>query len=1157
MPTEKPWEKRFDGAARKAAAQRIWETWHQQTHAVGLLVGFSGVGKSELALALRDGTIAEGRPAVCVEVPEPSADVEGVCKADLVEALRDRGDDRLAERVATETTLAGALRLLLRAGYFVALDEFQRTFRPEQAEPGERFVALVRKLAERPADSGFLLLVSNRDPAPSWTERVRVVQLLPPDEIADAVSIVLGALGAGNAAERFPEARQAEVTRRLGANPRALSFLGHLLRTFPLDDLLGSAEPEPSAPVDRQLVEEIERRLVTKAEVGLGDEVIAFLRDLSVLRVKAPRSLVQDMAGGAAASAGWLRGLVGRYLVSDSRGGYEVHPVVREVEAGRAVVDMPARLAAHRRAGLWYARAFGAALHPSATGHLGVAQQVAEAQYHLLAAGEKAAFQAALTPLRAHVERTYRHVTTDPDSPAERDARIDLLEAALVEPGAWGAEFHLAKLLFRRASGDDLARALVHAERATKAQDDGVPWVLWAKLVRAVRGLDAGVRAAEEATRAVHPNKSLYSVYQVLGANHAALGRVPEALKCLREGYERTTEKFRVRLIEQAIQFAASDSDSTLQSLLEWIRTTGNETEVALAEILLLQRKDRWREAAVRARQGRGLKPHNLHLALAEAMAWLGAADASEAQAALDSFPIRWRYEVRDANAWLAALVALLRGDAQRASYLLGCYLGELASTQIRRRLLYEWDTRVATLGEANPALNFPILPPTVTGLDRIVIRPQHGPPVLPERLTMPDPVTRPEEKRRASAAPAPLRVLAVATEWSSKHGGISTLNRHLCAALARAGAEVCCLVADFSEAEERVAKDVGVRLVKPRRRIGLPENALSQRPESLPFEKPDVILGHDRITGPHALSQREFFPDAPFVLLVHTAPDEIELGKSRTQEGDRARRAEERTHLLRQLAGEAALVLPVGPRLRQETELFLRGGSSKAPLVVELKPGLTVSQQQVAVPPDIHQIFVIGRVEDFELKGIDIAARAARKAMDEPGFPQRTRMRLVVRGVEPGQGAAIQEKLYALMGDRRVEVVPREYSVDPVLIRADLEGSSVALMPSRVEGFGLVGLEAIEAGIPVLLAERSGLAQALRLELGEDKARHHVVPATGKDESDVTAWAKFTARKLEDRERAFQLARILREDLTPRWSWDTTATDLCGHFTHLRDAHA
>ncbi|WP_459806110.1 glycosyltransferase, partial [Herbidospora sp. RD11066] len=37
-----------------------------------------------------------------------------------------------------------------------------------------------------------------------------------------------------------------------------------------------------------------------------------------------------------------------------------------------------------------------------------------------------------------------------------------------------------------------------------------------------------------------------------------------------------------------------------------------------------------------------------------------------------------------------------------------------------------------------------------------------------------------------------------------------------------------------------------------------------------------------------------------------------------------------------------------------------------------------------------------------------------------------------------------------------------------------------LALMPSRTEGFGLTGLEALSAGLPVLVSRNSGFGQAL-----------------------------------------------------------------------------
>ena len=51
---------------------------------------------------------------------------------------------------------------------------------------------------------------------------------------------------------------------------------------------------------------------------------------------------------------------------------------------------------------------------------------------------------------------------------------------------------------------------------------------------------------------------------------------------------------------------------------------------------------------------------------------------------------------------------------------------------------------------------------------------------------------------------------------------------------------------------------------------------------------------------------------------------------------------------------------------------------------------------------------------------------------------------------------------------------------------------STCVLMPSRSEGFGLVGLEAIAFGVPVLVSAESGLGRVLRA-VGTEVARKAV----------------------------------------------------------------
>lgn len=243
---------------------------------------------------------------------------------------------------------------------------------------------------------------------------------------------------------------------------------------------------------------------------------------------------------------------------------------------------------------------------------------------------------------------------------------------------------------------------------------------------------------------------------------------------------------------------------------------------------------------------------------------------------------------------WLLASIALHQGNLLRASELLATYLDSSAPTTeagIRTSLLREWDHRVATIGEPNPALEFPILPPTITGLEANVLRHQYGPPILPQHRRQPH--------QRPTSQVDVWRILAVGTEWHSGHGGLSTFNRQLCGAMAGAGVEVVCLVLDATRKDRGDAEALGVKLVEATRTPGQPGlYALSRKPRLPDGFTPDVIIGHGRVTGPAAqILADDHFPKTKRLHFTHTAPDEIEWLKL-DRDDDAGARAEERTQL-------------------------------------------------------------------------------------------------------------------------------------------------------------------------------------------------------------------------------------------------------------------
>ncbi|WP_405700503.1 glycosyltransferase [Streptomyces sp. NBC_00069] len=385
--------------------------------------------------------------------------------------------------------------------------------------------------------------------------------------------------------------------------------------------------------------------------------------------------------------------------------------------------------------------------------------------------------------------------------------------------------------------------------------------------------------------------------------------------------------------------------------------------------------------------------------------------------------------------------------------------------------------------------------------------------------------------------------VLAVATEWASSQGGLSTLNRELCCALAKAGAEVYCVVLAATPNEMAAATAAGVTLLPAPPAAGESDDMrLCHRP-ALPQEiTPDLVVGHSRITGFAARRLAEaFYPQARRLHFLHMAPDEIEWHKPDREE-DAALRASRRTEMERDLGIGAYRVVAVGPRLYDQflTEF------TRAPLSpLRLDPGFDAlaATTGTRTPPGGQplRVLLLGRTGDAELKGVGLAATACGQVDKWLHQDGEGRVRLVVRGAEPGTGENERKAISALSGNTDLHVVVREYSAEEEAIEHDLDTASLVLMPSRFEGFGLVGLEAITRGVPVLISSASGLGQLLRETIGQT-ANRFVVPVTGDPSVDTDTWARAVERMLRDRESAFQRIAELRDILAQKVTWAAAA---------------
>lgn len=1126
----------LDGAARRKVAMDLWNAWRTDGVGAAIIVGFSGVGKSDrLVRPLIARAARAGIPAVHIDVPVGAADVDQELRGGLVSELELANDESLTVAVEAAPTFDSAIQRLVERGTLVVVDEFQRLLDKDN-QPIGSYGPSLQRLARRPFEGGCLWLVANRTPEAVWAEPFYVAQLEPPlDE--DAASIILRHVGEDRE-DRLPPERRTEIVRRLGANPRVLRLLGYLLRTYDIEELLGPpGELPPAMPFAPVFVEDIETSLLEKAEEGLSDTARRLLTDLSIVRGWAEWSLVEAIGGPIADLTSVTRDLRDRYLLEVRHGRqYRVHPIVRETHGARLREDSDAWRSAHRRAGEWFARRIEAARQQSQPSDARLALAASGARAHLVAAEATDVLADALRAAAEYIERHHGWAGRRAATAAERDARISLLEVYVEHAATPGTLYQLAKLLKERGGPNDRERAMPLAERATHGQDFADPWILWMQLVREVEGNVAAIDVGKRAARHVAPGKSLYAVYQLLGSSLNWEGRSLEAVETLRDGAERSVGNAR-RLIEEALLFSAAEEEGALASWAGWAKWSEFEVEKSLYDVLLREREGRWQAGAETAAAARRSHPNHLLLTLHEAMCWLGAEAPAKARAAVDSFPLR--SSKGTSVPWLLSFVALERGDLAESRAFLSTYLGDAVvpatASGVRAKLLSAWDHPAQTM-EPHPAVTFPLLPPALSGLGCTVCRPLHGPPVLPTH-------------RAPSGTPAVghrKRILSIATEWQSAQGGLSTLNRKLCSALAAAGADVSCVVLQASDADLEAAEAHGVRLVTPPPSPGANDlMQLARKPALDEGVVPDVVIGHGRVTGPAAKTLVEdHFPRASRLHVVHMAPDEIEWEKL-DRSDDAGTRAEVRTELEVSLGRTSQAVVAVGPRLhaRYLTEF---AAYDDAPPVLRLDPGFDSPDVPARLPPpgSPWRVLVVGRTEDARLKGLDLAAGAVGRAERARG-ESLTEIELLVRGTPPDSAEELRRGLTEWAAAPSLRIVVRPYAAGAERIEADLRRASLLLMPSRSEGFGLAGLEAIVAGTPVLVSSSSGLGLLLREALGPDEAIRFAVSVDADDAATIARWSSAIEAVLMDREAAFSRAADLRRRLADAKPWSSAIREL------------
>ncbi len=242
-----------------------------------------------------------------------------------------------------------------------------------------------------------------------------------------------------------------------------------------------------------------------------------------------------------------------------------------------------------------------------------------------------------------------------------------------------------------------------------------------------------------------------------------------------------------------------------------------------------------------------------------------------------------------------------------------------------------------------------------------------------------------------------------------------------------------------------------------------------------------DVIHSHYWLSGLAAIELRQRW-NAPIVHMFHT----LGLMKNRVARTDEEREGQYRIDGERRVLQEADSIIAATPAEYAQLQ-FLYGADVRKISVIS--PGVDTSRfypidkdeakAVIGIPAKEHMLLYVGRIEP--LKGVDILIQAVAR-LREHGHQAESPTYLAVIGGEPDVDP---ESMSSEMG--RLQNLCRRLGLDDVVIflgkRSQdslpyyYSAADVVVVPSHYESFGLVALEAMACGTPVVASEVGGLA--------------------------------------------------------------------------------
>ncbi|XP_078681640.1 uncharacterized protein LOC144916387 [Branchiostoma floridae x Branchiostoma belcheri] len=385
--------------------------------------------------------------------------------------------------------------------------------------------------------------------------------------------------------------------------------------------------------------------------------------------------------------------------------------------------------------------------------------------------------------------------------------------------------------------------------------------------------------------------------------------------------------------------------------------------------------------------------------------------------------------------------------------------------------------------------------------------------------------------------------VLLVSGQYATSEDCSSPVSRQVAQTLRGAGRKVYSAVLEDTEEDRKCAEADGVELILPTRSQGdtrepclawLTFDHVDRYPNDRLPQDVGWIVGHAGVTSRAAATIKEQrFPQASLSLVTQTIPEDTEKYK----EEDKAMGIGEKEDSIRQDAEKADTVFSVGHRTQDHfVNSFRAIPKDKRPnhyLFLPKPSDLFLNTTVEYFETSEKVVLLFGRVTTVErVKGFDLAAKILSKAVER----SQDRIKLRIRGVSKEEYQASMGILQTSINSGKLIPTLLPHGTQEDICR-DMQQAHLVLMPSRAEPFGLVGLEAMAAGVPVLISDKSGLADLVNKVVPE--FCHSILRITGDDSVDVGRWADQIADVLRMSEAEFRRAAELKQKLLESKYWE------------------